>query len=231
MKFLGLIAVFLLSSYASGQFTPSFAYKASVIKTESYYHKSEIIVRNPNDTYDYYIVHNYVNPIAHTLSLRSFGKKHLMDKEFNFGYSLAIGLHHFTSSGKLLYNFSSTTYRDSIVNAYNGFSFKTNYSMVFSNHYFDFNWNITDDIRLTQSIGIGFTALMRAKSKAVANSSIIDNDFPVMLTFSYEPQILEKYEKFDVAYFVSFNLLNISLYNWKDEDAVYWDTRIKLSDL
>ncbi len=231
MKNFILFFVLYISIPSFSQFTPSLAYKASIIDVESHYYKSSIIVSNPNDTYDYYIVHNDLNPVLHTLSLRSFGKKYLVDKTFNFGYSLAIGLQHFTSSSKLLYDYSSTTYRDSIINAFNGYTYRTNYSMVFSTHFFDFNWNISERIRFSQSIGVGFVALMRAKSRNVANSSIVDNDYPIMLSISYEPQILEKYEKFDVSYFLSFNLFNLGLYNWKDDDQAYWDTRMKISDM
>ena len=52
-----------------------------------------------------------------------------------------------------------------------------------------------------------------------------------MLSISYETQILEKYERFDIAYFASINLYNLLLYNWKDNDSEYWDTRFKLSEL
>jgi len=223
--------VIFLSTLAQGQFTPSIAYKAFAIKKDSYYYKSEVIVRNSNSTYDYYIVHNRLNLLSHGLSLRSFGKKYVDKKKFTIGYSLAIGLQHFTSSSNLLYNYSSTTYRDSIINIYNGYKFRTNYSLLFFNHFLDFNYRFNDKLCFMNSVGVGISALMRAKSKNVANSSIIDIDYPVVLNFSYEPQIIEKYKKFDVAYFFSINLFSLSLYNWKDDDEYYNDNRFKLSDL
>ena len=160
MRTFYIIVYLSISTNLSAQFTPTFAYKASAIKLDSYYYKSEIIVRNPNDTYDYYIIHNYIDPIAHTISLRSFGKNHLEDDKINFGYSLGIGLQHFRSSSTLQYNYSSTTYQDSIINALDGYTYNTNYTMVFSNHFIDFNWNVSDKVRLSQSLGFGIFALM-----------------------------------------------------------------------
>lgn len=231
MKYLLLICLSLSAMIAKSQFAVSGALKAYYIQTPAYYYKSSLAALNDNETVDYYIVHNHLSPLASGLSLRSFGKKYFVNDKLTVGYSLAIGLQHFTSNSELLYSHSSTTYQDSIVNAYNGYEYRTNYSMVFFNHFLDLHIPIEEDLKFIISCGVGISALMRAKSANVPNSSIIDNDYPVALNFIFEPQVVEKYKRFDMGYFLTFHLHSLPLYNWKDDDAYYADGRFKLSDL
>jgi len=222
-----------LGKLSYGQFTPTFGYKASAISGKTTYQRSYGGTRNPNQTYDYYIIHNQLNPIAHTLSLRSFGGKYLEDKKFNVGYSLDIGLQQFSSSSILVYDYSSTTNRDSIVNDYHGFRFNSNYTVIYFNHFIDFNLKLSDHIKFTQSLGVGLSAPIRARSKNVvgAYETMIDTDFPLAFNLIYEPQIIEKYQKFDVGYFFSISLFSASIFSNKDDDAFYDTSRIKLSEL
>ena len=215
------------------QFTPTFGYKASAISGNTLYQRSSGATRNNNQTYDYYIIHNRLNPIAHTLSLRSFGGKYLEDKKFNISYSLDIGIQHFRSSSILVYDYSSTSNRDSIVNAFDGFQYNTNFTAIYFSHFIDFNLKLSDHIKFTQSLGFGLSAPIRARAKNVqgTNETMIDTDFPLAFNIVYEPQIIEKYEKFDVSYFFSINLLSVSVFSNKDDDAYYDTSRIKLSEL
>jgi hypothetical protein len=231
---IGLIILLVqIGQLSYSQFTPTLGYKASAISGKTLYQRSHGATRNTNQTYDYYIIHNRLNPIAHTLSLRSFGGKYIEDKKFNVGYSIDIGLQQFRSSSILVYDYSSTTDRDSIVNAYDGFRFNTNYTVVYFNHFIDFNLKLSDNIRFTQSIGVGLSAPIRARSKNVEGTSetMIDTDFPLTFNVVYEPQIIEKYEKFDVSYFFSVSLISGSVFGNKEDDAFYDQSRIKLSEL
>ena len=226
-----LILSTLFSSFGYSQFVATGAYKAQILFSPTDYYQNEVIARNSNDTYDYYIAHHHLNPMVYSISLRSFGKKYFEEEKTTFGYSLEIGFQHFTSSATLLYDYSSTNYRDSIINALNGYQYKTNYTTVLFNHFLDFNYPINESMKFIASVGIGITALMRSKSATVPNASMIDADYPVTANLVFEPQIVEKYKRFDVGYFFSFHLHGLALYNWKDNDIDYGDTRIKMADL
>lgn len=231
MRSVLLISILSVSTAGFAQLATGIGYKGAMINASVLDYQSRLTVWNSNETTDTYAVNNTIGAAAQTLSLRSYGKKYFYDQKFKAAYSLEIGLQYFSSRGQFLYESSSTTYADSIINAYNGFAYRTDYTTVYFNHFADFYFPLKDDLRLVISAGLGINALMRAKSKEIPRASIIDTDFPVMATSTLEIQLLEKYKKHDVGYFISLNIYNLALYSWKDEDLEYGDERLKFSSL
>ena len=104
-----------------------------------------------------------------------------------------MGYQYFTSKGKFLYLESSTHDADSIVNFFDGFTFESNHHMVRFDHYLDMHWNASPTVKITNSIGVGLTALVRGASPNLEiDGTMINTNHPI-LKFKYQPQITEKY--------------------------------------
>ncbi|MBN4072625.1 hypothetical protein JYT74_01165 [Crocinitomix catalasitica] len=184
-----------------------------------------------NETYDFYTAHSHLAPLGAGFGLRSFGRQFLDSSRFNIAYSLEIGITQFRSRTNFIYAGSSTTDPDSILNAHGGFEFSTDFSMVYFMNYLDFHLNITPKIKWTNSIGVGMMAMFRSKARdfPYQEAVMIDNDRPVILSFSFESQITEKYDNFDVGYFISFTPYGIPLFDEDVDNANGFDDRHKLS--
>jgi hypothetical protein len=217
----------LLPTCLTGQFAPSIGAKMSGVFTgiDDYVALGEVY-NAENQTFDYYVIHNEVGPLVGEVCMRGFGRNFLSTKPFLPGYSLEFGFQQFRGDGKFVYLESSTPDPDSIINEYDNFHYKTDYTTVFIRHYLDFNWNLNSDLKWTNSIGVGFRALIRASARDIPNASIFDIDRPVVITVNFETQLTEKYKYFDVGYFISFDMLALNMF--KDEPA--FDPRIKLKN-
>ena len=220
------VILLILAPYAPlSQFAPSIGAKMSGVFTgvDDYIALGEVY-NIENQTVDHYIIHNTIGPLVGEVCMRGFGRNFLSSKPFLPGYSLEFGFQQFRGDGKFVYLESSTSDPDSIINEYDNFHYKTDYTTVFIRHYLDFNWNLSKDLKWTNSIGAGFRAMIRASARDIPNASIFDIDRPVVVTFNFDTQFTEKYKYFDVGYFMSFDLLALSMF--KDELA--YDPRIKL---
>ena len=228
MKHFFLLFCCIMSFIVQAQFVPSVGASIAAVDAGIRDYTAIGSVYNvSNETYDYYYIHNTLGPLVGDVNLRGFGRNFLSDARFRPGYSLEIGLKQFRSEGIFVYNSSSTNDPDSILNRYDNFHFRTDYSMAYFKHYFDFNWNLNDKIKWTNSLGLGIMAMIRAKARDINDASIIDNDRPVVLNFAYQCQFTEKYELFDVGYYIAIDLFALSMFK---EDEVF-DPRIKLKDI
>lgn len=227
MRFI-LLSIVLLNSLAFGQFTPSIGFQLGAVDAGI----REFVMRGSvynaeNETYDFYYIPNTLGPMFGDVHLRGYGRALSVENKFRLGYSLQIGIQQFRGEGRFVYNSSSTNDPDSIINEYDNFKFKTDYSTAYFKHYLDFHWNLKDDLKWTNSVALGLKALARAKARDVLDASIIDNDRPVIMTLSYETQFTEKGEHFDLGYFFHLDFWGLPLFN---EDEFY-DPRLKFKDL
>jgi hypothetical protein len=211
----------------SSQFAPSVGAKMSAVfpGVDDYIALGEVY-NVENQTVDYYVIHNEIGPLVGEVCLRGFGRNFMSPKPFLPGYSLEFGFQQFRGDGKFVYQESSTADPDSIINEYDNFHYKTDYTTVFIRHYLDFNWNLSDDLKWTNSLGVGFRAMIRASARDIPDASVFDIDRPVVIAFNFDTQLTEKYKLLDVGYFLSFDLMAINMF--RDEPA--FDPRIKLKN-
>ncbi len=223
-----LIATLIFSKLPNAQFVPTAALKMTAVcpGVNDYIALGEVY--NLNETIDYYVIHNKIGPLVGEACLRGFGRNFMSDKAFTPGYSLEFGFQQYRSDGKFVYLHSSTENPDSIVNDYDGFHYKTDFTNLFVRHYFDLNWNLSDDLKWTNSLGFGVRAMIRAGAMDLYDASIIDNDRPIVFLFNYDTQLTEKYTHFDVGYFLSFDLMALSMFK---DDLTSYDPRIKMKNV
>ncbi len=224
---ISLILCGVTTSY--GQFTTGAGYELSFLKTKEVYVYG-LQVFNKNETSDLYRVQNEIGVASHGFCIRSFGNQFTNPKKVTLGYSLGLGYRTFSSRSKLNYRASSTTYQDSIVNDYDGFEFKIRYHMIRFDHFFDIHWNPNSTIKITNSIGVGLSAIVKASSPDLGfDGTVINTNHPI-LRLLYQPQVTEKYERFSMTYFASVELVAFSLFN---KPGIYDmpDLRIPLSKL
>jgi len=212
IKFAFLVLALHLGSNSHSQLVAGGGYELGFIQTEEVYNFN-VLVYNDNETFDFYSVQSELGAVSHGIMGRSFGGQFLNPKKFTLGYSLELGYQYFTSKGKFLYLESSTHDADSIVNFFDGFTFESNHHMVRFDHYLDMHWNASPTVKITNSIGVGLTALVRGASPNLEiDGTMINTNHPI-LKFKYQPQITEKYNKFSMTFFASIDLFAIELFN------------------
>lgn len=229
IKFAFLVLSLHFASTSFAQFVPGIGYEMGFIQTEEEYNFN-VLVYNENETYDFYSVQSQLGAVSHGVMGRSFGGQFLNPKKVTFGYSLELGYQYFTSKGKFLYRESSTRDTDSIVNFFDEFTFNSNYHMVRFDHYFDVHWNASPTVKITNSLGVGLSALVRGASPDLEiDGTMINTNHPIV-KFKYQPQITEKYKGFSMTFFASIDLFAIELFN-KQGPYQTPDYRIPLTKL
>jgi hypothetical protein len=229
IRFIFLILALQLGSISFGQFLVGAGYELGFIQTEEVYNLN-VLVYNDNETYDFYSVQSQLGAVSHGVMGRSFGGQFLNPKKLTLGYSLELGYQYFTSKGKFFYRESSTTYADSIVNFFDGFTYQSNYHMVRFDHYLDLHWNPSSTIKISNSIGAGLTALVRGASPALEiDGTMINTNHPI-IKFKYQPQITEQYKGFAMTFFASIDLFAFELFTNQTEHETP-DYRIPLNKL
>ncbi len=224
------IIVFLCANSLQAQFVAGLEYSLAILGSNQERFQYQIVVANENETTDFYEVYNDLGAVSNGIGLRSLGGRFLANKKWIVGYSLGIGYNYFSSSAELRYNNSSTNNRDSIVNAFNGFEFSTQYHSINFSHFIDVHFNPSEKIKITNSVGIGLNALVKTRSKAVEfDGSIINTNHP-LLKIQYQPQLTEKYNGFSMTYFASIDLFSIGLFTKPSEFEIP-DKRIPFSNL
>lgn len=229
IRFVFFILLLQMGSFSYGQFVVGAGYELGFIQTENEYNFN-VLVYNDNETFDFYSVQSELGAVSHGVMGRSFGGQFLNPKKVTFGYSLELGYQYFTSNSKFLYRESSTSYADSIVNFFDGFTYKSNYHMVRFDHYLDVHWNPSSTIKITNSLGVGLTALVRGASPALDfDGTMVNTNHPI-IKFKYQPQITEQYKGFSLTFFASVDLFAFELFT-KQTQYETPDYRIPLPKL
>ncbi len=229
MRGVFLFLFFSIVLQVNGQFSIGIGTDVAFLRTEEVYNYN-LLVYNENETAQMYRVRNELNPVSNGIVLRSFGGQFLNKKKLTIGYSLEIGYHYFSSKSNLAYLGSSTLDKDSIVYDFDNFSFRTNYHALRFNHFLDVHWNPTDDVKITNSLGVGLGAIVRGNAPYVDfDGTMINTNHPIM-KFSYQPQVTEKYKRFSMTYFATIDLFSMSLFT-KEKPYDTPDYRIAYSKL
>ena len=210
-----LLLLFSAAQFSFGQFSNGIGYDLSFLNTEQEYDYN-VYVLNENETIDLYAVNSRLGAISHGIMLRSFGGQFTNPKKVSLGYSLEIGYNFFSSKSKLLYRESSTNFRDSIVNAFDGLAFRTDYHAIRFDHFFDVHWNVSETVKITNSIGVGLKAIVSGKAQGIdfggtRKGTIISTNHP-LLRLQYQPQITERYKRFSLTYFAAVELFALPLF-------------------
>lgn len=211
LKLLCLFGVIFTMNTGFSQFKIGYGYELSFLnapKNEPF----SLYAPNENETIDRYQTQPKLNPLAHGLVFRHTGGQFMHPNKWHLGYSMEVGLHRFSSEGKLVYMESSTNNPDSIVNAYDGVRFKTFYNTVNLTQFFDVHWNPSQGIKITNSLGVGLSAIVLHKTpNQPFSGSIVDSNFP-LLRLNYQIQLTEKHERISTTYFMSVDLLRLRLF-------------------
>lgn len=193
------------------QFSTSIGVEGSLLNTKEDYVYG-VSVFNENETMDFYVVNSDLGVTTQGLVLRSFGGQFMKNSGVTCGYSLGIGYRHFSSASEFTYVGSSTDDKDSIVNEYDNFQHKTQYHIIRFTNFFDVHWNYSETLKITNSIGIGFNAIVQAKSANLEfDGSIVNANHPI-LKLIYQPQITKAYKRFSMTYFASIGLFAVPLF-------------------
>lgn len=212
MRFIYLSLFVFFTNQIFGQNSFGLAYELSFLSANSASYDYNAVVLNDNETIDSYNVRNQLGALSHGFSVRSYGRQFHSSKKTAFGYSLDIGYSFFRGSSDFLYLQSSTLNRDSIINDFDRFKLNSVYHSVRFNHYLDFHWNPSADTKITNSIGVGISAIVKGSHRSLGfDASMVNNNHPI-LKFVYQPQLTEKYDKLSVTYFASIDLFAMSLF-------------------
>lgn len=228
----GCLSIFLLLSahVVNAQFFFGAGYDLAAIHTNDTY-ESYLRVYNENETWDLYKMNQELGVLSQGVSIRNYGQKFESDQTWAAGYSIEMGYRYFRSKGQMMYQGSSTDHSDSIVNVLGGYRYKTRYHIVRFTHYFDVHYNPSEKVKISQAIGVGLNALVKVKTPGVDfDGAIISPNYPT-LTFNYQPQITEKYERFYVSCFVHLNLFRIPLFTKPSSPFQQPDSRTWLSEI
>lgn len=230
MRFLlTFVIIFLTQTFVTAQVVPSIGYKISFVNAQSQTYNYVISTQNENRTIDTYLVRSSLNPVAQGINIRSFGGQFLSNRKISFGYSLGLNYNVFSSKSNLIFIGSSTSNLDSLVNAYNDFDFKTIYHTIGIVNYFDLNWNMTNRLKLTNSVGFGVEAVVSASSaRTNFNSSIINTNHPVF-RLNYQLQITEKYKRVQLGYFLNVNLAGFNMF--VNKNLIIPDPRMSFANI
>lgn len=208
--YFSVLALFI-GTAVFGQFSPGLELDCGFL-TEQKLNKTSVSDYNKNETRTYYSVYNELNPTWVGVSIRNFGSQFTSKNKNSIGYSLGIGYRQFSTISRLAFAGSSTTYRDSIVSRLHGAKFRTKYQMLTMDHYFDFHWNATETLKITNSIGFNLSTIIRITSpKTNINQSAINGELPLFKLF-YQLQVTEKYQRCSVSYFALFDLYSLELF-------------------
>lgn len=227
-----LIAILLAFSCnkANAQFSFGGGYELSAIYSQSEF-LNYLQVYNENETWDLYRLNQNLGTLAQALSLRSYGRRFEKDDKWQLGYSMELGYRFFRSTGNLLYQGSSTSNTDSIVNLFGGLEYKVRYHVINFTHYFDIHYNASEKIKLSNAIGVGLNAIVRTNTPGAGfDGAMVSPNYPA-LVLNYQPQITEKYDRFYLSCFLNLNLFRYALFTKPTSLYEQPDTRTWLSEV
>lgn len=223
-----LVSLYCKNNYA--QFSFGASYELSAIQTQSEF-LNYLQVYNENETWDLYRLNQNLGTLAQGIGVRSFGQRFSNNNRWQIGYSMELGYRFFRSSGNLIYQGSSTNNSDSILNYFNNLNYKVRYHVVRFTHYFDAHFNVSEKVKISNSIGVGLNAMVKINTRGVSfDGAMVSPNYPA-LTLNYQPQITEKYERFYLSVYLNLNLFRYALFTKPTSAYQQPDTRTWLSEV
>jgi hypothetical protein len=203
------------------QFYPAVGLESGIVYAKTDY-AGNVAVLNENTTVDLYRINAQLNPFGQTMKLQNSGRAFSKVEKWAVGYSLGLSYSIFTGESELQYRTSSTEDIDSIVNDYDGFTFRSNYQIVQFSHNLDVHWNISEKWKFTNSLSLGLSALVKTKTDIGSfDGAIVSANHPV-LGINYLPQFTRKHERFWLSYYLNIQLFRFGLFRQSSvEDLVF----------